>query len=155
VPLRILEATAEVNIAQKARMIKKIKHALGKNKANKTVLILGLTFKANTDDMRESPSLTIIPALMEIGVKILAHDPKGIPEARKLLPNEVKYITDIYKGAREADAVVILTEWDEYKTLDLERLKRNLKGKDFIDLRNLYDPKTLQSLGFDYVSIGR
>lgn len=153
--LRILEAVSEVNIAQKARMVKKILKALGENPAGKKVLFLGLTFKPDTDDMRDASSLTIIPALVERGVNVLAHDPKGAKEAKKLLPKEVKYPADIYQGAKNANAVVLLTEWKEYRSLNLEKLKSQLKEPIFIDLRNAYEPGRMKKLGFKYSSLGR
>ncbi|MBU2025459.1 MAG: UDP-glucose/GDP-mannose dehydrogenase family protein [Patescibacteria group bacterium] len=164
VPLRILEATSEVNIAQKARMIRKILQALKnennrsnspKPDAQKTVLFLGLTFKPDTDDMRDASSLTIIPALTERGINVRAHDPKGVKEAKKLLPPEVKYPADIYQGAKNVDAVVLLTHWKEYQNLDLKKLKKRMKGSTLVDLRNIFNPREAKQLGFKYYSLGR
>lgn len=157
-PLRILESVFEANIAQKAKMVKKIQEALEKNGKladGPAVLVLGLTFKPETDDMREASSLTILPGLIEKGVKIYAHDPEGMEEARKLLPAEVEYVGDIYRSAKKADAVVVMTEWSQYKKLDLKKLKKNLQSPIVIDLRNIFKPKEMKKLGFKYYSIGR
>lgn len=152
---RIVEATVEVNAAQKARMVKKIREALGGSEAGKTIAVLGLTFKPETDDMRDSPSLAIIPNLIDKGATILAHDPQGMEEAKKLLPDQVKYLTDVYSTAKGADAVVLMTEWNEYRGLDLGRFKELMQGNVFIDLRNVYEKTHLSSLGFNYYCVGR
>lgn len=153
--LRIVEATVEANAAQKAKMVKKVRDALGGSEAGKTVAVLGLTFKAETDDIRDAPSITILPALLEKGAKIKAHDPQGVEEAKKYLPSEVKYCKNIYSACKGADAVVIMTEWSQYHNLDLKKIKKNLKSPILIDLRNIYDPKEMKSLGFKYTSVGR
>ena len=152
---RIVEATVEVNAAQKARMIKKIREALGGSEEGKTIAILGLTFKPETDDMRDSPSLAIIPNLIDKGAVIHAHDPQGEDEARKLLPEKVSYFKDIYEAVEGADAIVLLTEWNEYRGLDLELLRRLMRGNVFIDLRNVYDRETIMGKDFSYACIGR
>jgi UDPglucose 6-dehydrogenase len=153
-PLRIVESAIEVNSAQKARMVNKIRRALGGSESGKTVACLGLTFKAETDDMREAQSLTILPALTEKGAKVKAHDPQGMEPAKKMMP-ELEYCQDPYEACEEADAVIIMTEWNQYKALDLEKLKEKMKGSVFIDLRNIYDPKILKDNGFEYVGVGR
>ncbi|MBD3238279.1 MAG: nucleotide sugar dehydrogenase [Candidatus Moranbacteria bacterium] len=156
-PLRILEAVAEVNIAQKARSIKKIKQILKNREAGKKVLVLGLTFKPDTDDMRQAPSLSIIPALVEKGVQIYAHDPRGIPEAKKLLPKQVKYLqfNEILKTIPQVDAVVLLTEWKQYQKLDFTKITKHIKKTPFLDFRNLFSKQIMQKHGFKYQGLGR
>jgi UDPglucose 6-dehydrogenase len=153
-PSRIVETVVEVNAAQKARMIRKIRNALGGSEAGKTIAILGLTFKPETDDMRESPSLTVLPALVEKGAIVNAHDPKGKAAAKELMP-ELRYFNDPYEACRDADGVVLMTEWNQYRALDLKRIKEMMTKPVFIDLRNVYDPKTMSELGFAYTCVGR
>ncbi len=153
--LRIVEMVSEVNNAQKARMVRKIRRALGEDELNKKVLFLGLTFKADTDDLREAPALTIIPALIERGIKVVAHDPQGVKEAKKELPLAVKYTKNIYQEAKDVDAIVLMTDWEEYKNLDLEKLKKAMKKPVFVDLRNVFQPKEMKKLGFEYTGVGR
>jgi UDPglucose 6-dehydrogenase len=153
--LRIVEAAVEVNAAQKARMVKKIRDALGGSEAGKTLAVLGLTFKPETDDMRDAPALTILPALLEKGATVRAHDPKGMEEAKKYLPKGVEYVSGAYEACEGADAVILMTEWNQYRALDFERLKGSMKTPIFIDLRNVYDPASLKNLGFSYVGVGR
>lgn len=152
---RIVETVIEVNEAQKARMIKKIRDALGGEENGKTVAVLGLTYKPETDDMREAPSLAILPKLIENGCHINAHDPKGVNEAKALLPNSIKYFDDVYVTMENADAVVLMTEWDVYCNLDMEVVKQKLNMPIFIDLRNIYEPEKMNLLGFEYSCIGR
>ncbi len=153
--VRLVEATVEVNAAQKARMVKKIREAIGGSETGKTIAFLGLTFKPETDDMREAPSITIIPALMEKGARIKAHDPQGMEEAKRYLPDGIEYVKNAYEACKDADAAVLMTEWNQYRSLDLERIKRLLKQPVFIDLRNVYDPETMKRLGFRYTGVGR
>ena len=122
--------------------------------AGKKVAILGLTFKPNTDDMRESPALDIIPALQAVGAAIHAYDPKGMEEARKLL-SDVTYCNDAYATMTDADVVVIVTEWNEFRALDFDRVKSLVKAPVIVDLRNVYARGDLESLGFKYTGIGR
>jgi UDPglucose 6-dehydrogenase len=152
---RIVEAAVEVNAAQKARMVKKIREALGGSEAGKTIAVLGLTFKPETDDMRDAPALAIIPNLVDKGATIRAHDPQGVNEAKKLLPGQVGYFDDVYETARGADAIVLLTEWNEYRGLDFSRLGELMRGNTFIDLRNVYERQYASDNGFDYYCIGR
>ena len=152
---RIVESVIEVNAAQKARMIKKIRAALGGNEAGKTIGVLGLTFKPETDDMRDAPALSILPPLMEKGATVRAHDPQGVEEARELLPSAVNYCDDLYDVCRDADAVVLLTEWNAYRGLDLARLKREMRSPILVDLRNVYERATVEKLGFEYHCVGR
>ncbi len=154
-PSRIVEAVVEVNAAQKARMVLKIRQALGGSEAGKTIAVLGLTFKPNTDDMREAPALAILPPLLDRGAHIRAHDPKGMPEARSLLPSAIDYCDDPYATLDGADALVLLTEWNEYRGLDLDEVKTRMAGRVVVDLRNVYDPAHMTARGFDYHCIGR
>ena len=151
---RIVEAVIEVNEAQKARMIQKIRAALG-GEQGKTIAVLGLTFKPETDDMRAAPSLAILPRLMENGCRVHAHDPQGMAEARALLPAGIKYFDEIYAALEGADAVVLLTEWNAYRNLDLARLKGLLARPVFVDLRNVYEPDVMRAAGFAYHCVGR
>lgn len=153
--VRLVEAAVEVNAAQKARMVKKIRDILGGSVVGKTIAFLGLTFKPETDDMRESPSISIIPALMEKGAEIRAHDPQGMEEAKRYLPDSVHYMKNAYEACRDSDAIVLMTEWNQYRALDLEQVRNLLKEPVFIDLRNVYDPKTMKELGFEYSGVGR
>ncbi|MEM8498611.1 MAG: UDP-glucose/GDP-mannose dehydrogenase family protein [Pseudomonadota bacterium] len=155
IPLRIVEAVVDVNDAQKARMVNKIRTAFENDVAGKKIAVFGLTFKPETDDMRESPSIAILPPLMDKGAVIRAHDPKGVEQARSLLPDTVEYFEDAYEAADGADAIVLMTEWNQYRSLDLPRLLENMNDSHFIDLRNVYDPKRMADNGFKYVSVGR
>jgi len=152
---RIVEAVIEVNAAQKARMIKKIRSALGGSEEGRTLGVLGLTFKPETDDMRDAPALSILPALIEKGARVRAHDPQGMHEAKHLLPDEVTYCDEMYDVCADADAVILLTEWNAYRGLDLGRVKDLMRGKVFIDLRNVYERGTVEDLGFEYHCVGR
>ncbi len=152
---RIVEAVIELNAAQKARMVSKIRKALGGNEAGKTLAVLGLTFKPETDDMRDAPALTILPALLEKGASIRAHDPQGMAEAKRELPKEIVYCADPFTAMEGADAVVLMTEWNIYRGLDLKRVRSLMKGNIFIDLRNVYEPRQMRDQGFDYTCVGR
>ena len=152
---RIVEAAIEVNAAQKARMIKKIRDSLGGNEAGKIVGVLGLTFKPETDDMRDAPSLTILPALLEKGAKIKAHDPQGMKEAAHYLPAEIEYKKNPYDVCEGADVLVLMTEWNQYRALDFERIKSLMRTAVFVDLRNVYEPDDVKGLGFSYSGVGR
>jgi len=153
-PLSLIEATLDFNEERKTRMAERIVAALGGKPEGKTVAVLGLTFKPNTDDMREAASVTILPALQKRGVKIRAHDPEGMAEAKKQMP-DLDYRNDPYEAIDGADALVILTEWNSYRSLDLDRVKALLKAPVFIDLRNIYRPGEMQAAGFRYSSLGR
>jgi len=152
---RIVKSVVDTNNFQKERMIEKIVRSLEGGIAGKVIAVLGLTFKPETDDMRDSPSLTILPALIEKEAKIRAHDPEGVDQAKKLLPDAIEYVSDIYETAKNADAIILMTEWNQYRGLDLELLKRKLKGRVFIDLRNVYEPDEMNESGFQYYCIGR
>ncbi len=152
---RIVEAVVEVNIAQKFRMVTKIEAALGGSVADKSIAVLGLTFKPETDDMRDAPSLTILPALLEKGARIKAHDPEGMKEARKELGDTIAYCDHIEDAVKDADAVVLMTEWNQYRGLDLGKLKSLMRGAVFVDLRNVYENDLMQAHGFTYSCVGR
>jgi UDPglucose 6-dehydrogenase len=153
-PISLIEATAEFNEARKLNMAERIVVALGGSPAGKVVALLGLTFKPNTDDMREAPSLAIAPALLKAGAAIKAHDPEGMAEARKLMP-DLAYCADPYEAMTGADAVVFLTEWNSYRALDLRRMKAVLREPVVVDMRNIYRPSEMRAAGFRYSSIGR
>jgi UDPglucose 6-dehydrogenase len=153
-PLRLVSATVEVNAARKKAMADKIIAASGGSVQGKTIAVLGLTFKPNTDDMRDAPSLDIIPALQKAGARIKAYDPAGIEEAEKLLSG-VEFVTGPYLAMEGADALVIITEWNEFRALDTDRIKASLSDPLIIDLRNIYDPAEMAGEGFRYVSVGR
>ncbi|CAN1507986.1 Ugd Predicted UDP-glucose 6-dehydrogenase [Caulobacteraceae bacterium] len=153
-PVTIVEATVASNTNRKKRMASKIIEACGGDVSGKTIGILGLTFKPNTDDMRDSPSLDIVPALLAAGARIQAYDPEGMEEAKKELTG-IEMVEGPYSVADNADALVILTEWDQFRALDFERLSRQMKQPIMVDLRNIYNPDDLRQNGFTYVSIGR
>jgi UDPglucose 6-dehydrogenase len=153
--LRIVAAAVEVNSAQKARMVKKIRDMLGGSESGKTIGVLGLTFKPETDDMRDAPAVSILPALLEKGARIKAHDPKGMEEAKKYLPPEVEYVRNAYDACAGADGVVLMTEWNQYRALDLARIRATMNSPVFIDLRNVYDPEKMKAEGFRYTGVGR
>ena len=153
-PIRIIETVIEVNAAQKARMVGKIRKALGGSEAGKKIAVLGLTFKPETDDMRDSAALMILPVLKEKGAEIVATDPHGIEEAKKIMP-EIAYVSDAYEAMKNADCVVLMTEWNEYRSLDFEKVKKTMKGNIFIDLRNVYEPDHIRKEGFEYFGVGR
>lgn len=154
-PSRVVESTIASNEAHKARMIEKIKSAFNGNLKGKTIGVLGLTFKANTDDMRDSASLVILPALLEAGAAIHAFDPQGMAHAKALLPEDVQYKKNAYDAAKDADALLILTEWNEFKVLDFAELKAVMKTPMLIDLRNLYRTEDMRGKGITYHSLGR
>ena len=151
-PSRIVEAVAGANDARKTRMAAKIVDAFG-GVAGKRIAVLGLTFKPNTDDMRDAASLVILPALAKQGAVIRAYDPEGMNEAKKIL--DVEMCPDAYAALEGADGVVILTEWNEFRALDLKAAKRLLKRPLMVDLRNIYRPDEMAKAGFTYVSVGR
>ena len=154
VACRIVEAVIEVNAAQKARMARKIRIALGGSEAGKILAVLGLAFKPETDDLRDAPALTIISTLLEHGAVVRAHDPAAMQEAARLLPG-VKYCASPYEACDQADALILMTEWNEYRALDLDRIKALLKEPIFIDLRNVYPAEMMKEKGFRYHSVGR
>ncbi len=153
-PVRIVETVVDINEKRKSRMAQKIVAACGGSVAGKTIAILGLTFKPNTDDMRDAPSLEIIPALRKAGARVRAFDPEGMAEAKALLDG-IEWCDDAYRTMSGADAVAILTEWNEFRALDLDRVKSLLKTPVMVDLRNIYNPEEMAAAGFTYVCVGR
>ena len=155
VPMQITETVIKVNEETKRRMIDKIFDLCDGGLAGKTVAVLGVTFKPNTDDMRDAPALTIVPALLGAGAKVRVTDPQGKHEGAALLPG-VQWSEDAYKAAQNADLIVILTEWNEFRALDLKRLARRMATPHMADLRNIYSFKDAKRAGFTaYDSIGR
>jgi UDPglucose 6-dehydrogenase len=150
---KIVEAAVEVNDQQRVRMLEKIKSTIGSLRG-KTIAVLGLAFKPNTDDMREAPSIDIIVGLQKEGARIKAYDPIAMHEARKVL-NDVEFAEDTYSAISGADALVFLTEWNQFRSLDLDKIKRLLRTPLIIDLRNIYDPPRMRESGFQYVAVGR
>lgn len=153
-PVSIVEAVVKSNSERKKHMADKVIKACGGDVKGKKLAILGLTFKPNTDDMRDAPSLDIIPALQNAGAQISAFDPEGIEEAKKHFTN-VDFKSGPYEAVEGADALVIITEWDQFRALDLDRVNKLLKNPIVVDLRNIYDPKAMRDSGFEYSSIGR
>ncbi|MDD2868587.1 UDP-glucose/GDP-mannose dehydrogenase family protein [Neomegalonema sp.] len=152
--LRLIEAAAEVNEQRKRAMGRKIAAACGLPMRGKTVALLGLTFKPDTDDMRDSPSLPIIQALQDMGAHVRAYDPEGVEAARALVEG-VEFVGEAHEAARGADALVLVTEWDEFRALDFRRLKSLMKAPVFVDLRNVYPPEEVLRHGFAYEGVGR
>jgi UDPglucose 6-dehydrogenase len=154
VQLRIVEAVLGVNDNRKRAMARKVLNAAGGSLRGKTVAVLGLTFKPDTDDMRDAPSIPLVTGLLDMGAKVRAHDPVGIEQARKELP-DIHYCSDPYECVTGADAMVIVTEWVQYRALDLDRLKSAMKQPVVVDLRNVYRPEDMAAHGFIYESVGR
>ena len=136
-------------------MVAKIKEALGGSVADKTIAVLGLTFKPETDDMRDAPSLAILPALADKGAIIKAHDPEGMAEAKALLPDTIQLVDNIETAVQNADAIVLLTEWNQYRGLNLGNIRSAMQGNVFVDLRNVYEQDLVQRHGFVYTCVGR
>jgi len=154
-PVRLVETTIAVNDARKAAMAERVIAACGGTVAGKTIAVLGLTFKPETDDMREAPSLVMVPRLIEAGAAVRAFDPAGMAHAQSLLPAAVQYATNALDAVTGADALVLLTEWNEFRALAPDRLKAAMRGDVLLDLRNVYDPAAMREAGFRYSSIGR
>ena len=153
-PLRIVETVAAVNDARKRAMARKVAAALGGSVRGKTIAVLGLTFKPNTDDMREAPAIPLITALKDMGAKVRAYDPVGMANAKAEFP-DIAFADDPYACAARADALVIVTEWELFRALDLDRLKQAMAQPVVVDLRNVYRPDEMARAGFVYDSIGR
>lgn len=153
-PVTIVQAVIDANEDRKSKMADKVIKTMGGDVSGKTIAVLGLAFKPNTDDMRDAPSLTILPKLQEAGAIIRAYDPEAMKEARHLL-SDVTYTDGAYEAIEGADALVIITEWDEFRALDLHRIKTLLKTPIIVDLRNIYRPETMKEQGFTYANIGR
>jgi len=153
VSLRVVESVVAVNDARKTAMARKVVKACGGSVKGKTIALLGLTFKPNTDDMRDAPSIAIIDALQRAGASIRAHDPVGMDQAKAVLTS-VTYAADAYDAAVGADALVLVTEWDAYRALDLPRLKQRMAAPVVVDLRNIYRPEEMARHGFDHIRVG-
>ncbi|RKX57819.1 MAG: UDP-glucose 6-dehydrogenase [Thermodesulfobacteriota bacterium] len=156
-PFKILEAVIEVNEKQKLRAIEKLEQLIGDLK-DKTIGVLGLSFKPDTNDVRESPALSIVPKLIELGAKVKVFDPVAIEEFKKAIKHlnlPIEYSTTAYECAENADALVIITEWNEFRFLDLQQIKKLMKTPALVDMRNIYEPSILKKLGFKYTGIGR
>jgi UDPglucose 6-dehydrogenase len=151
--MKIADAVLEVNEAQTASCIERIKRLVPELEG-KTVAVLGLSFKPETDDMREAPSLKVIADLLASGAKVRAYDPAAMLVARQMMP-DVEYCEDEYTAARDSHALVVLTEWNQFRSLDFERLKQEMKELNIIDLRNIYEPEAVREAGFNYVAVGR
>ncbi len=154
-PLRIVETVAKVNDQRKRAMGRKVIQACGGDVRGKKIAILGLTFKPNTDDMRDAPSINIIQTLIDAGAEVCAFDPVGIEQAKQVLPDGVDYKDDAYACMQDADALAIITEWEQFRALDLERVKTTLLEPIVVDLRNIYRPEEMAKLGFRYIGVGR
>ena len=154
VPLRIVEAVLAVNDARKRAMARKVATLFGGNLRNRTIGVLGLAFKPNTDDMREAPSIPLITALQDLGAKVQAYDPVSMEQAKLELP-DVTYCDNPYSCAAKADALVIVTEWEQFRALDMTRLKKQMVQPVIVDLRNIYRPDEMAEHGFKYASVGR
>jgi UDPglucose 6-dehydrogenase len=154
VPLQVLEAVEAANDRQKTRLFEKVSKALGTVRGAR-VAVWGLSFKPRTDDMRESPALVLIDALTKAGAAVCAHDPVAIHEARRRLGNSIEFAESNYDALRGADALVVVTDWNEYRHPDFERMKDLLRKPIVVDGRNLYDPERMRALGINYFSIGR
>jgi UDPglucose 6-dehydrogenase len=152
--MRIVETVAAVNDARKRAMAQKIVRAVGGQIRGKTVAVLGLTFKPNTDDMREAPSISLVTALLDLGAKVRAHDVAGMEQAKGVLP-DIEYCDDSYSCAAGADVLAIVTEWEQFRALDLSRLRSSMKRPVIVDLHNMYSPDIIAKHGFKYFSIGR
>lgn len=151
---RIIEAVLEVNEAVRERMVRKIEKALEGELAGKTIAVLGLAFKPDTDDIRESPAIPIVQGLQAGGAKVQAYDPAAMAPTRQILP-DITYCENAYDAVEGADALVILTEWNQFRKLETERLKQLMRGRVVVDLRNIYEPSKMAAAGFEYVSVGR
>jgi UDPglucose 6-dehydrogenase len=153
-PINIVETVISVNDARKKALAGRVIDACGGSVEGKIVAVLGLTFKPNTDDMREAPSLVLVPALQQAGAVVRAHDPQGMEQAKPLLSG-VRFCDSPYDATDGADALVIVTEWDAYRALDLDRIHQTMKSPTVVDLRNIYRPEEMAAKGFSYSSIGR
>ena len=154
-PVRLVETTIAVNDARKEALARRVVEACGGSVQGRTVAVLGLTFKPETDDMRDAASLVMVPALMAAGARVRAFDPQGMGHAKPLLPAGVEYATSTLDAATGADALVLLTEWNEFRAVAPEKLKAAMRGDVLLDFRNVYDPAAMREAGFAYRSIGR
>src|SRR5437588_1477903 len=149
----LLDAVMEINVDQRTLFVEKLREVLG-GLRDQVIAILGLAYKPNTDDVREAPAIDVIQSLQQKGARVRAYDPKAMPVLKRLM-NGIHYATDAYDAAAGADALLLVTEWDEFRTLDMERVKRLMRRPVVVDGRNLYDPKTMRELGFVYRGVGR
>lgn len=154
-PLRLVETTVGVNDSRKARMAVRIEQACGGSVRGKTIAVLGLTFKPETDDMRDSPAIPIVSRLAGDGATIRAFDPEGMGQAKPMLPPDITYCKDAMDALTGADVLVVITEWNEFRALDPGRLAAAMRGRTIVDLRNIYDPAAMRAAGFKYHGIGR
>jgi UDPglucose 6-dehydrogenase len=154
VPLRVLGAVEEANDAQKRRLFQKLTSIAGPVK-DRRIALWGLAFKPNTDDMREAPALVLVDELLEAGARVVAHDPVAMPEARRRLDSRIEFAENGYDAIDGADALVVVTDWNEYRHPDFARMRRLLRTPVVVDGRNLYDARKMRALGFTYDSIGR
>jgi len=154
-PFEIVETVIAVNDRIKDRAVGRVREAIGEDLEGKVVAVLGLSFKPETDDMRESSSIPLVAALVEGGARVKAFDPVAMDNARGMLPEDVQYCEDSYDAADGADAMIIVTEWNQFRSLDMERVRTILKQPVVVDLRNLYDPQRMKEQGFKYSSVGR
>jgi len=150
---KIVRSVIEVNQRQQERMVEKIETAMG-GLSGRSVCVLGLTFKPNTDDIRDAPAVFIIRDMLKRGAKVKAFDPAGMPSAQAVLP-EVEYVSNLYEAARDAEAMVLVTEWNQFRNIDWERVKTLLKNPVVVDLRNIYEPERMKKLGLEYTCVGR
>jgi len=155
VPARLIETTVDINDQRKKSLVKRVRAAVGGDLSGKSVGVLGLTFKPNTDDMRDSASLDLIPDLLNAGATVKTYDPEGMEEARPMLPDAVVYCDDAYGTMQNADVLVLMTEWNAFRSLDLDRVKSLMNAPVMVDLRNIYDPKDMVDNGFAYSCVGR
>ena len=154
-PFEIVETVVSANNRIKNSAVERVRSALGGDLTGKLIAVLGLSFKPETDDMRDSPSIPLIEAMVGDGAKVRAFDPEAMANARVYLPKEVEYCTDSYEAAADADALIIVTEWNQFRSLHMERIRSTLKHPTVIDLRNIYDPQRMKDQGFNYYSVGR
>ena len=154
-PSRLVEATVQVNDARKSSMAARVVQAAGGSVRGRTIAVLGLTFKPETDDMRDAPSVPIVSRLVEAGATVRAFDPVGMEHAREMLPDSVVFCTDAYDAAMGADILVIITEWNDFRALAPDRLRQAMTGTLVMDLRNVLDPRAMTTVGFDYRGVGR
>ncbi|APH55546.1 UDP-glucose 6-dehydrogenase [Granulibacter bethesdensis] len=154
-PTRLIETVVDINNARKAQMAERIITACGGSVNGKRIAVLGLTFKPETDDMRDSPSIPILTLLHQAGASIIAYDPEGMEQARPLLPDAITYVSSAIEALSGADALVVITEWNEFRALSPEKLLSEMNGRVVVDLRNVFDPAAMREAGFSYSSIGR
>jgi nucleotide sugar dehydrogenase len=154
VDMSVVKTVINANEAQKERMVQKLEKILG-TLENKTIAVLGLAFKMETDDMRDSPAIVVIDNLLKQKAKVKAHDPQAMENAKKIFGAQIEYAANEYETVKNADAVIILTEWNEYRSLDLKRVKQVMKGNVILDTRNLLEPSEVRTMGFIYEGVGR